>query len=42
MPGGVLQTAVTRDLDVTLRGPVEEVLEGVLTPASLATFEPAP
>lgn len=42
MPGGVLQTTVTDGLDVTLRGPVEEVMDGALTPASLATFEPAP
>ncbi len=40
MPGGALQVGVSADLDVVLRGPVEEVLDGRLRPALLATFEP--
>jgi diaminopimelate epimerase len=42
MPGGVLHTTVDQDLNVTLRGPVEEILEGTLTPALIATLERAP
>jgi diaminopimelate epimerase len=40
MPGGALFVEVTDALDVTLRGPVEEVMEGRLTAALVATFEP--
>lgn len=32
MPGGVLRVRVTPELDVVLRGPVEEVMEGRLDP----------
>ena len=41
MPGGALQVDVTAGLDVTLRGPVEEVYEGTLSEELTATFEPA-
>ncbi len=40
MPGGALDVEVTDGLGVTLRGPVEEVMEGRLSAALLATFEP--
>jgi len=39
MEGGVLQVQVTPELDVVLRGPVEEVCEGRLTDAFLASLE---
>jgi len=42
MPGGALSVVVTDGLDVTLRGPVEEVVDGALSEALLATFERAP
>jgi diaminopimelate epimerase len=42
MPGGVLLVTVAAELDVVLRGPVEEVLEGRLLDTVLATFEPGP
>jgi diaminopimelate epimerase len=42
MPGGALSVVVTERLDVILRGPVEEVIEGALSEALLATFERAP
>lgn len=32
MPGGVLEVTVSHDLDVVLRGPVEEVMEGRVDP----------
>ncbi len=38
MEGGVLQVAVSAQLDVVLRGPVEEVCEGRLTEAFLASL----
>jgi diaminopimelate epimerase len=40
MPGGTLSVEVTDALEVTLRGPVEEVMEGRLTAALVARFEP--
>jgi len=40
MPGGTLSVDVSESFDVTLRGPVEEVMEGRLSAALLATFEP--
>jgi hypothetical protein len=36
MPGGELTVDVSPDLDVVLRGPVEEVCTGALTEAWLA------
>jgi diaminopimelate epimerase len=42
MPGGTLQVRVSAALDVVLRGPVEEVMEGRLRDELLATFEPGP
>jgi len=42
MPGGSLAVSVTPDLDVRLRGPVEEVLDGRLSDRLVATFEPGP
>jgi diaminopimelate epimerase len=42
MPGGNLQVAVDDALDVVLRGPVEEILDGTLRGVLLATFERAP
>ena len=42
MPGGELQVAVDEELTVVLRGPVEEILDGRLREALLATFERAP
>ncbi len=42
MPGGTLSVDVKADYRITLRGPVEEVMEGRIAPALLATFEPAP
>jgi diaminopimelate epimerase len=42
MPGGTLRVDVDASLDVRLRGPVEEVFDGELSEALLATFEPAP
>ena len=36
MPGGELSVRVTEELDVVLRGPVEEICEGLLA-ASLVT-----
>jgi len=39
MPGGALLVDVDGELDVTLRGPVEEVFDGELSEALLATFE---
>ena len=38
MEGGVLTVDVTDDLDVVLRGPVEEVCEGGLTPGFLSAL----
>lgn len=38
MEGGDLEVTVTPELDVTLRGPVEEVCEGVLTDAFVASL----
>ena len=42
MPGGTLLVSVSAELDVVLRGPVEEIMEGRLCDALLATFEPGP
>ena len=42
MPGGTLLVDVDERLEVTLRGPVEEVFDGELSKALLATFEPEP
>jgi len=36
MPGGELEVRVTRELQVTLRGPVQEVSQGTLSPGFLA------
>jgi len=36
MPGGALEVRVTRGLEVTLRGPVQEVSRGTLSPGFLA------
>lgn len=38
MEGGRLEVGVTPELDVVLRGPVEEVCEGALTPGFLASL----
>jgi len=38
MPGGVLLVSVSADLDVVLRGPVEEICEGSLTDAFVAAM----
>jgi len=38
MPGGTLIVSVAEGLDVVLRGPVEEVCTGALTPAFLASL----
>jgi len=35
MEGGSLRVTVTPELDITLRGPVQEVARGVLTPGFL-------
>jgi diaminopimelate epimerase len=40
MPGGSLEVDVTSDLQVVLRGPVQEILNGQLRPEFVATFEP--
>jgi diaminopimelate epimerase len=42
MPGGDLQVEVDSGLEVVLRGPVEEILDGSLRASLLATFEPGP
>jgi diaminopimelate epimerase len=42
MPGGDLSVSVSPELDVVLRGPVEEVLEGALSSRLLSTFERGP
>lgn len=42
MPGGALLVTVSPDLDVVLRGPVEEVMTGRIPDVALATFERAP
>jgi diaminopimelate epimerase len=39
MPGGTLTVGVSGSLDVTLRGPVQEVAEGALTPAYLGYLD---
>jgi diaminopimelate epimerase len=39
MPGGSLSVAVSPDLEVVLRGPVEEVCTGVLTEATLEALK---
>ncbi len=41
MPGGTLAVLVGESLGLVLRGPVEEVLDGALSPRLLATFERA-
>jgi diaminopimelate epimerase len=38
MPGGRMVVTVTEELDIVLRGPVEEVCTGTLTPAFLAAL----
>lgn len=42
MPGGSLSVSVSPELDVRLRGPVEEVLDGRLSDRLVATFERGP
>jgi len=42
MPGGALEVEVDPGLEVVLRGPVEEILDGRLRASLLATFEPGP
>jgi diaminopimelate epimerase len=38
MPGGTLDVTVSEDLDVVLRGPVEEVMDGRLRASLLTTL----
>jgi diaminopimelate epimerase len=42
MPGGTLDVEVDAGLQVVLRGPVEEILDGTLRASLVATFEPGP
>ena len=39
MPGGELRVEVDEELDVVLRGPVEEIADGRLAPRYLADLE---